>query len=236
MSASPRVPISEKQRSRCPSAKSSQAAANSRLSDARRSSSRRRQAGSTFRNVYLTKCRTGMPLPMISDRNSDESPGYRGKMKRDADRPGVALLLDVSGRGDEAHRGARRALHRRRSHVRVLAPFDPPDTFAAVLHRGARPQTLEPPDYLVSLGRTVGFKANGAVSNLTITSARRRDPAQRAAHRRLRRGAHPRAGRAAGRLGRDRLDAAAARRDVPLLLREPLRQRASPTCSARAGC
>jgi phosphatidyl-myo-inositol alpha-mannosyltransferase len=53
-------------------------------------------------------------------------------------------------------------------HVRVLAPLDPPDTFAAVAHRGARPQTLTAPDYLVSLGRTVGFKANGAVSNLTI--------------------------------------------------------------------
>ncbi len=53
--------------------------------------------------------------------------------------------------------------------VRVLAPYDPPDTFAAVLHRGARPQTLTPPEYLYSLGRTVGFKANGAVSNLTIS-------------------------------------------------------------------
>src|SRR5262249_17984086 len=50
-----------------------------------------------------------------------------------------------------------------------LAPYDPPDTFAAILHRGARPQTLTQPDYLVSLGRTVGFKANGAVSNLTVT-------------------------------------------------------------------
>ncbi len=54
-------------------------------------------------------------------------------------------------------------------HVRVLAPYDPPDTFAAVLHRGARPQAIPAPDYLVSLGRTVGFKANGAVSNLSIT-------------------------------------------------------------------
>src|SRR5438874_10814596 len=54
-------------------------------------------------------------------------------------------------------------------HVRVLAPFDPPDRFAAVLHRGARPQPLEPPDYLIALGRTVGLKANGAVSNLSIT-------------------------------------------------------------------
>jgi phosphatidyl-myo-inositol alpha-mannosyltransferase len=54
-------------------------------------------------------------------------------------------------------------------YVRVLAPFDPPDRFASILHRGARPQPVEPPDYLVSLGRTVGFKANGAVSNLSIT-------------------------------------------------------------------
>ncbi|HEY2436933.1 MAG TPA: glycosyltransferase family 4 protein, partial [Solirubrobacteraceae bacterium] len=55
-------------------------------------------------------------------------------------------------------------------HVRVLAPYDPPDRFASVLHRGARPQPLEAPEYLVSLGRTVGFKANGAVSNLSITA------------------------------------------------------------------
>jgi phosphatidylinositol alpha-mannosyltransferase len=53
--------------------------------------------------------------------------------------------------------------------VRVLAPFDPPDRLSAALHRGARPQRLDPADYLISLGRTVGFKANGAVSNLSIT-------------------------------------------------------------------
>ena len=54
-------------------------------------------------------------------------------------------------------------------HVRVLAPLDPADRFSAVLHRGANPQAIDPPDYLVSLGRTLGFKANGAVSNLSIT-------------------------------------------------------------------
>jgi phosphatidyl-myo-inositol alpha-mannosyltransferase len=53
--------------------------------------------------------------------------------------------------------------------VRVLAPFDPPGRYSAALHRGARPQPVEAPDYLVSLGRTVGFKANGAVSNISIT-------------------------------------------------------------------
>jgi phosphatidyl-myo-inositol alpha-mannosyltransferase len=54
-------------------------------------------------------------------------------------------------------------------HVRVLAPYDPPDLSSRILHRGAAPQPLAAPDYLVSLGRTVGFKANGAVSNLSIT-------------------------------------------------------------------
>jgi phosphatidyl-myo-inositol alpha-mannosyltransferase len=54
-------------------------------------------------------------------------------------------------------------------HVRVLAPFDPPGHFSSALHRGASPQALTRPDHLVSLGRTLGFKANGAVSNLSIT-------------------------------------------------------------------
>src|ERR1700743_2407515 len=56
-------------------------------------------------------------------------------------------------------------------HVRVLAPYDPVDLSSKVLHRGAAPQPLDAPDYLISLGRTVGFKANGAVSNLSITPA-----------------------------------------------------------------
>lgn len=55
--------------------------------------------------------------------------------------------------------------------VRVLAPYDPPDLTASIGHRGARPQRMEMPDYVVSLGRTVGFKANGAVSNLSIGPA-----------------------------------------------------------------
>src|SRR4051794_20381173 len=51
--------------------------------------------------------------------------------------------------------------------VRVLAPVDPPDRTSARLHRGAVPQERELPDWLIPLGRTVGFPANGAVSNLT---------------------------------------------------------------------
>jgi phosphatidylinositol alpha-mannosyltransferase len=54
-------------------------------------------------------------------------------------------------------------------HVRVLAPYDPPDRLSAVLHRGAKPQQgVTAPDYLVSLGRSVGLHANGNVSNLAI--------------------------------------------------------------------
>jgi phosphatidyl-myo-inositol alpha-mannosyltransferase len=55
--------------------------------------------------------------------------------------------------------------------ARILAPYDPDDATSRRLHRGARPQALSAggraPDHLVSLGRTAGFPANGAVSNLT---------------------------------------------------------------------
>ena len=54
--------------------------------------------------------------------------------------------------------------------ARVFAPYDPPDRFSAVLHRGARPPVVQAPDYFVSLGRTVGFPANGSVSNLSMTA------------------------------------------------------------------
>src|SRR5690242_14547551 len=53
--------------------------------------------------------------------------------------------------------------------VRVLAPYDPDDRLASALHRGAAPQARPAPDYLIPLGRTVGFPANGAVSNLAVT-------------------------------------------------------------------
>jgi phosphatidylinositol alpha-mannosyltransferase len=55
--------------------------------------------------------------------------------------------------------------------VRVLAPFDPPDRRAARTHRGHAPEPREAPDYLRSLGRTIGFPANGAVSNCAPPAA-----------------------------------------------------------------
>jgi len=51
--------------------------------------------------------------------------------------------------------------------VRVLAPVDPPGVIGRVTHRAA-PGTDPLPEYLTPLGRTVGFGANGAVSNSSI--------------------------------------------------------------------
>jgi phosphatidylinositol alpha-mannosyltransferase len=49
--------------------------------------------------------------------------------------------------------------------VRVLAPVDPPGRISRVLHR-AGAESRQIPDYLTPLGRTVGFGANGSISNL----------------------------------------------------------------------
>jgi phosphatidylinositol alpha-mannosyltransferase len=51
----------------------------------------------------------------------------------------------------------------------ILAPFDPDDALSRRLHRGARPQPRAEPEHFVSLGRTVGIAANGAVSNVSLT-------------------------------------------------------------------
>jgi len=53
--------------------------------------------------------------------------------------------------------------------TRVLAPYDPDDALARRMHRGARPQRRAVPDGFVSLGRSVGLPANGAVSNMALT-------------------------------------------------------------------
>ena len=55
-------------------------------------------------------------------------------------------------------------------HVRVLAPVDPPGHLSRALHRAA-PEVRELPDYLIPLGRSMGFGANGAVSNLAAFPA-----------------------------------------------------------------
>jgi phosphatidylinositol alpha-mannosyltransferase len=62
-----------------------------------------------------------------------------------------------------------RELREQGHEARVLAPYDPDDRLARRLHRGARPQQHPRPEGFVSLGRTVGIPANGAVSNMAIT-------------------------------------------------------------------
>ncbi len=64
-----------------------------------------------------------------------------------------ALAEHLIGRGNE---------------VRVLAPWDPPDRLSRTLHRGAPPRVRPMPDYLSTLGRTMGFGANGSVTNLSV--------------------------------------------------------------------
>ena len=52
---------------------------------------------------------------------------------------------------------------------RVLAPLDPDDALSRRLHRGAAPAPHRTPEGFVSLGRSIGLPANGAVSNLALT-------------------------------------------------------------------
>jgi len=53
--------------------------------------------------------------------------------------------------------------------VRVIAPVDKPGNRSRVMHGGADPQQRENPDWLIPLPGTVGFRANGAVSNLLVS-------------------------------------------------------------------
>ncbi|MFL5894763.1 MAG: lysylphosphatidylglycerol synthase domain-containing protein [Thermoleophilaceae bacterium] len=69
------------------------------------------------------------------------------------------VLAHIEALGEE--------LLRRGHDVRVLSPVDPDDRLTRVLHRGAAPDPRPLPDNLVPLGRTIGWHANGAVSNMT---------------------------------------------------------------------
>jgi phosphatidyl-myo-inositol alpha-mannosyltransferase len=55
--------------------------------------------------------------------------------------------------------------------VRLLAPYDPDDRLARVLHRGVSPRPRPLPDHLIPLGRTIGVPMNGAVSNVSLFPA-----------------------------------------------------------------
>jgi phosphatidylinositol alpha-mannosyltransferase len=53
--------------------------------------------------------------------------------------------------------------------ARILSPFDPDDALSRHMHRGARPQQRPVPAGFVSMGRTFGIPANGAVSNMALS-------------------------------------------------------------------
>ena len=159
-SASPRVPTVEKDCSRWSSPKSWQAASISRL------------CVGAFLGVEAPP--GGVDL---QERVLDEVPvGHVGHEHRAVPSRAdmrIALVSPYSWTypgGVTGHIEALSAELRRAGHdVSVLAPVDPPDRLSARLHRGARPQDRELPEWLVPLGRTFGFPANGAVSNLSLT-------------------------------------------------------------------
>ena len=96
--------------------------------------------------------------------------------------------------------------------VRLLAPFDPDDRLARVLHRGAGRRRRPLPDYLIPLGRTHRrADERRRLEPLATSPTRSSVLGQRAAQRRLRRGPHPRAQRAGRQLVRDRERADAGR-------------------------
>ena len=200
---------------------------NSRLCSARSSAASLRQAGSTARKVYLTKRRA--PGGEFSAGSLMTSPKAIARLR--ALRPNgyisrvrIALVSPYSWTypgGVTRHIESLAEELRREGHdVDILAPFDPDDALARRLHRGAAPQPRERPEDFVDLGRTIGIPANGAVSNIAASSQSVFAAALSPAQRPLRRGAHPRAGGAAGELGRALQREAAAGRDLPHVLRE----------------
>ena len=102
--------------------------------------------------------------------------------------------------------------------VRVLAPYDPPDRLSRAAASRCAPAGARAAR-LAGLARPHG-RLPGQRGGLepVVTPYAHRHAAPRAARRRLRRRPRPRAGRPARRLGRARLDRAAARRHVPHLL------------------
>ncbi len=103
----------------------------------------------------------------------DPKPAIRAGVPFRMDRMRIALVSPYSWTypgGVTRHIEAlARAVPRRRPPCAGARSLRSVDVLSTALHRGAGPQPVDAPDYLVSLGRTVGFKANGAVSNLSIT-------------------------------------------------------------------
>src|SRR4029079_8847283 len=114
-------------------------------------------------------------LPAIGDRLCPESPPNHRRTapiaRLYAVRVGLVCPYSYTYPGGVvAHVEALAEELRRRGHeVRVLAPVDPDNRLSRVHNRGAAPTPRELPraNEFVSLGRTIGFESNGAVSNLS---------------------------------------------------------------------
>ena len=86
-----------------------------------------------------------------------------------ARRAALAVLVDVPGWSHPPHRGARARARAEGATRPASSRRSTPTTLSRRLHRGARPQRHPTPDGFVSLGRTFGIPANGAVSNMALT-------------------------------------------------------------------
>src|SRR3954468_7079123 len=121
-----------------------------------------RRPNSVVRRVIAEMCRVG-ERDVTSDTNHRQPCRYPGSMR-------IALVSPYSwtyqGGVNRHVEALAEQFISRGDHVRVLAPWDPPDAISRRLHR-SHPELREAPDYLVPLGRTVGYGANGAVSNLS---------------------------------------------------------------------
>ena len=124
------------------------------------------------------------------------------------------------------------ALIERGHEVRVLAPVGPAGPPQPAAPPRAR-RAASRPDYLIPLGRTVGFGANGAVSNLSAFPDCRDHDAARAPRRALRRGPCARAGGPAARVGRLLVSGRAGGRHLPRLLHQADARTGSRSCSGR---
>ena len=217
-SASPRVPTSENARSRCSSAKSSQAAMNSRLSAARCSSSRPPPGRIDLQERVLDEVAYGIRATDDTQRGRIETgaaAGLRTAIARATitdgqDRPDrlglramrIALVSPYSWTypgGVTRHIEALAERFIEDGHdVRVLAPFDPADRLStrAAPRRRAAARRARP---TTSSRSGAPSASRPTARSRTSRSPRTASPrcSTRAAHRRLRRRPRPRADRAA---------------------------------------
>jgi len=98
-----------------------------------------------------------------------------------ANRSRLAIFLELPGRVNRHVEALAEEFLGRGHHVRVLAPFDPPDRSGACFT--VRPRRRERSRHLVPLGRTAGFAATARSPTSLLPSRRRRRSPPRASAR-----------------------------------------------------